>query len=93
MCTVNLYENSFITIAATNAPSCKEGFLQPTGATQREFRVKPKPSDASLGPGHFGLRETFTTELSRNDMVPEPLHKRVWCMQKWLLPQRLLSFE
>ena len=89
----SVYENAFITIAATSARSGKDGFL--TERPVRSSRIHGFRSDSGndvyvrekLQHGLFAFAASATTDFSST-----PLLKRGWCYQERILSTRVLHF-
>jgi hypothetical protein len=83
----DIYENAYVTIAATSASDSTKGFLSPRTVNMRTYRLPawfPNHDDGSQPRILAVWHEYHTTN--------DPLYTRAWCFQEWILPKRLLSF-
>ena len=93
-----IFENSYLTIAASISPNCHHGFLNP----------RPDPGNyASLQPSYQGkpLPPPFNEVRIRRCLHErphcyylakqgeDPLDSRLWAVQEHLLPTRVLSYR
>jgi hypothetical protein len=89
---VKIYQESYLTIAATRAQNSQHGFLFDfTDDTVQYSIVAEAPWDEVMSE----LREFSATfkidhESSKSDSAP--LDKRLWCLQEWYLPLRVVEF-
>lgn len=90
---LKIYANSHLTIYATTAESCNEGFLGPQRFSetrwQRPVQTKIPPNLELPGSG-LAVR---TTEEGATREPENVLGQRAWCLQEELLPNRRLYFN
>ncbi|CAO2647630.1 Nn.00g085520.m01.CDS01 [Neocucurbitaria sp. VM-36] len=94
----DVYSNAYLTIAATRASHCGEGFLQPRKIKSRQstpfededgsFELYFDYDDCTTSPGSM---QTVTYQPLRLHKG-EPLLERVWCFQERVLATRTLHF-
>ena len=88
MCAV--YENAYVTITATAAKDCEDGFLR--AQAKNRCRTYPMPHEACQ---KIGIPKGNITAIQGHDAEygHEALHDRAWCFQEWMLSKRILSFR
>jgi hypothetical protein len=83
----SIYERAYLTISATRADTCHDGFLaeRPELLVQsRNYKGLPDPIYARLEVCHksFFLSDEIGYEAERDiniDMMARPLEQRAWC--------------
>ncbi|KAL6709877.1 hypothetical protein ACN47E_000662 [Coniothyrium glycines] len=94
-----VYTNAYLTIAATRAASCGEGFLQPRVAKEGllvvefadgegKYNLHSTYDDLIISPGSMGAVIDEDIEMRKNG----PLLDRVWCFQERMLATRTIHF-
>ena len=84
-----IYTNAFLTIVAASASKVSEGFLQPRGEV-----VPPDISLPFWCPEKNDIGTVHLVQLSRLRQVPpDPVSRRAWCFQEWILSSRALVFS
>ncbi|KAI0650319.1 heterokaryon incompatibility protein-domain-containing protein, partial [Trametes meyenii] len=83
-----IYQNAYFTLIASSAPSGDAGFLQDR-ALPPHYRIPYYRSDGGLGSVCVGRRGNTVPAV-----VPgkEPVDRRAWCFQEWLLSPRKLLY-
>ncbi|KAF2436077.1 hypothetical protein EJ08DRAFT_568531, partial [Tothia fuscella] len=84
-----VYKRAHVTIAASVAASCREGFLSTrlAGARSRDLlKLRHRSRDGAMG-SQFVLHDE-----GKKIVGSGPLEKRAWALQERLLSQRFLSF-
>jgi len=85
----SIYQNAFVTIAATNASRCVDGFLSKRRRLSYETFVGDLPWSCLDGRlGKVSLHRQFSRKPRE-----EPLDGRAWALQEFLLSPRVLSFS
>lgn len=84
-----IYEGSYLTLAAALAPADDIGFLDPAPERARYKETRIDLSDFGKGDEVRVRRIHDIRTLS----APHPLEKRAWTLQEALLPPRLLTFS
>ena len=85
----SIYQNAFVTIAATNASKCVEGFLSKRRRPSYEIFIGDLPW--SCLDGKIG-KVSLHCQCSEKPHE-EPLNQRAWALQETLLSPRVLSFS
>ncbi|GAW16743.1 hypothetical protein ANO14919_061800 [Xylariales sp. No.14919] len=78
----DIYSLSYVTISASTAPACRDGFLQTRKLEKTPIRLRAK----------FSRHKKGSVLLMIDPAGDEPIHKRGWTMQEHLLAPRLLIF-
>ncbi|KAI0869859.1 heterokaryon incompatibility protein-domain-containing protein [Hypoxylon argillaceum] len=78
----DIYNRSYVTISASTASTCHDGFLQPRKLEKTPIRLRAEYSRHKKG----------SVLLVADPAADEPIHKRGWTMQEHLLAPRLLMF-
>ncbi|KAH8204778.1 hypothetical protein TruAng_001112 [Truncatella angustata] len=78
----DIYNLSHVTISASTAATCQDGFLQQRKLEKQPIKLRAKFSHVRKG----------NVLLMVDSQGDEPIHKRGWTMQEHLLAPRLLSF-
>ncbi|KAK5627655.1 hypothetical protein RRF57_003370 [Xylaria bambusicola] len=78
----DIYNRSYVTISASTALTCRDGFLQTRQLEKIPIRLRTEVSRKKKG------SVLLVTDPDRD----EPIHKRGWTMQEHLLAPRLLMF-
>ncbi len=81
-----IYNSAYVTISASTAVSCHDGFLEPRQLEHKPIRLRAKSLNAKMG--SVLLMRDFSEVFQ--DSVP--IHKRGWTLQEHLLAPRLLVF-
>ncbi|KAI1760385.1 heterokaryon incompatibility protein-domain-containing protein [Hypoxylon sp. FL1150] len=81
----NIYKNSDLTLCASTAHSCNEGFLQPR-PDYSEHQLQLIMPNNKVGTLHFNF------SWDEIDEIDEPLDTRAWALQERLLSPRLLEY-
>ncbi|KAF5638399.1 het-domain protein [Fusarium tjaetaba] len=81
-----IYENAYITIAATNARNVRDGFLTATKNFMEDSGWVELPFQK------LGRVYSFTSWANLIPVDDEPLNQRVWTLQEDLLSRRVLYF-
>ncbi|RYP08677.1 hypothetical protein DL765_008700 [Monosporascus sp. GIB2] len=81
-----IYNSAYVTISASTAATCHDGFLQP-----RQLKYKPIRLLASCPNGDRGFVLLMHDHLE-NAQELDAIHKRGWTLQEHLLAPRLLVF-
>jgi hypothetical protein len=87
-----IFKNSTLTIAAAIARSAEEGFLR---TPRKEFmycKVRLRLPKAQIGTVLFTLHDYYHSKSSET-AENNPLEKKGWCLQEFLLSPRLLIFS
>ncbi|KAI0677125.1 heterokaryon incompatibility protein-domain-containing protein, partial [Trametes maxima] len=84
----SIYQNAHFTLIASSAPGGDAGFLQDR-TLPPHYRIPYYRSDGHLGSVYVG-RRGYTAP----SVVPgkEPVDRRAWCFQEWLLSPRKLLY-
>ncbi|KAI0426213.1 heterokaryon incompatibility protein-domain-containing protein [Xylaria sp. FL1042] len=77
-----VYNLSYVTISASTASSCRDGFLQPRKLEKTPIQLRAE----------FSRNRKGSVLLVADPASDEPIHKRGWTMQEHLLAPRLLMF-
>ncbi|RYP76955.1 hypothetical protein DL770_007129 [Monosporascus sp. CRB-9-2] len=85
-CMAQIYNNAYVTISASTATSCHDGFLEP-----RRLKYKPIRLPAKCPNGKAGS-VLLMHDISELRDEPDPIHTRGWTLQEHLLAPRLLMF-
>ena len=85
---VQIYRDSYVTIAGTRASSCSSGFLQPRDILSESVQVSDGIQSDKIILCHAGTR--FWDSLHEPDLS-SVLIKRGWILQERLLSRRILS--
>ncbi|CAN9146126.1 unnamed protein product [Alternaria alternata] len=81
----DIYSNSYINIAASNASHCGAGFLGP--------RKMPLTKRIEIRDDEGDLELYLVAQKTRNNtLVRDPLYQRAWVLQEQLLPTRSIHF-
>lgn len=89
----DIYGNAFLTIAATRARNCSEGFLGPRKGpeyTNIPFHLNGIYGNVAIFPMHLSRVNPWNGIIGLED---EPLSKRAWALQERYLPPRTLHFS
>jgi hypothetical protein len=94
---IDIYQRSFLTIAATSSPSDDEGCFSTISRESRAERLQGQSSDGKPYDLYFRtplrhptLRSDIDTE--EDELLEAPLLGRSWCYQEILLSPRVLHF-
>ena len=85
----SIYQNAFVTIAATNASRCIDGFLSKRRRPSYETFVGDLPWSCLNG----RLGKVSLHRQSSGTRREEPLDGRAWALQEFLLSPRVLYFS
>jgi hypothetical protein len=85
-----IYKNSYITLQAANAKTCKDGFLQTRKQRAEAIRVQCQYS-ANAPPTNLILTPGVDIVMPRPP-IQEPIDQRAWTLQEGLLAPRLLMY-
>ncbi|KAF2996333.1 hypothetical protein E8E14_003560 [Neopestalotiopsis sp. 37M] len=77
-----VYNCAYVTISASTAVTCRDGFLQQRILEQQPIQLRARFSRSKIG----------SVLLMVDPYTNEPIHTRGWTMQEHLLAPRLLSF-
>jgi hypothetical protein len=84
----SIYQNSLLTIAATSASTCTEGFLSDREPPIGDMLIENLPWTCQDGnTGQISLHRQSDYRVDQ-----EPLNQRAWTLQERLLSPRVLSF-
>ncbi|KAJ2988910.1 hypothetical protein NUW58_g3730 [Xylaria curta] len=78
----DIYNFSYVTISASTASTCSDGFLQTRKLEKTPIRLRAE----------FSRNKKGSVLLVTDPASDEPIHKRGWTMQEHLLAPRLLIF-
>ncbi|TGJ86338.1 hypothetical protein E0Z10_g2426 [Xylaria hypoxylon] len=78
----DIYNFSYVTISASTASTCRDGFLQTRKLEKTPIRLRAV----------FSRNKKGSVLPVRDPASDEPIHKRGWTMQEHLLAPRLLMF-
>ncbi|KAI1120723.1 heterokaryon incompatibility protein-domain-containing protein [Nemania abortiva] len=78
----DIYNLSYVTISASTALTCRDGFLQTRKLEKNPVRLRAE----------FSRNKRGSVLLVTDPVNDEPIHKRGWTMQEHLLAPRLLMF-
>ncbi|RYP63335.1 hypothetical protein DL771_009320 [Monosporascus sp. 5C6A] len=81
-----IYNSAYVTISASTAATCRDGFLQP-----RQLKYKPIRLSARCPSGDRGSVLLMHDHLEAAQEL-DAIHKRGWTLQEHLLAPRLLLF-
>jgi hypothetical protein len=87
-----IYQDSYLTIAATRAQNSQHGFLFDfTDDTVRYSIIAEAPMDEAMSE-YRSFYATYKINHEASNSKSNPLSKRVWCLQEWYLPLRVVEF-
>ena len=87
-----IYQESYLTVAATRAQNSQHGFLFDFTEDTVHYRIV---AEALLNEETSEYREfhaTYKINHKYSKSHSAPLDERVWCLQEWYLPRRVVEF-
>ena len=80
-----IYKNAYVTISASSASNCREGFLSPRYPSTEDLTLQYECPDGQIGNIYM-----FEERIGNKD---DPIRTRAWCLQERILSPRLLDFS
>jgi Heterokaryon incompatibility protein (HET) len=87
-----IYEQSYLTVAATRAKNSQHGFLFDFPDDTIHYKIV---AEAPWDTDNSELRTfnvTFQIDHKASKADSTPLDRRAWCLQEWYLPKRIVEF-
>lgn len=89
---VEIYQESYLTVAATRAQNSQHGFLFDfPDDTVHYGIVAEAPWDRDVSK-YRTFHATFQINHEDSKRESTPLDRRAWCLQEWYLPKRVVEF-
>jgi hypothetical protein len=88
----DMYSKSYLTVTASRAQNSQHGFLYDLPEVTAHYLIKAETPWDTEGPGYRTLHAMFKINRELSQKASTPLDKRVWCLQEWYLPERLVEF-
>lgn len=85
-----IYKDAYITLVASSASTCREGFLQNRTPRKSNYPRFELPYRAWADEKTMGT--VLVEEAFHHDPFHEPINRRGWCLQERLLSPRVLMF-
>ncbi|KIN02803.1 hypothetical protein OIDMADRAFT_118738, partial [Oidiodendron maius Zn] len=87
-----IYQESYLTVAATRAQNSEHGFLFDFTEDTVQYRIVAEaPLDEEMSE-YRPFHATYKINHESSKSHSAPLDKRVWCLQEWYLPLRVVEF-
>lgn len=87
-----IYQESYLTIAATRAQNSQHGFLFDFTEDTVHYKIVAEAPVDEEKPEYRAFHATYKINHEYSKSHSAPLHERVWCLQEWYLPQRVVEF-
>lgn len=87
-----IYQQSYLTIAATRAQNSQHGFLFDFQKDTIQYGIEVEAPWDNNSSELRTLHATFQIDHKRSKQESTPLDKRAWCLQEWYLPRKLVEF-
>ena len=87
-----IYQESYLTVAATRAQNSEHGFLFDFTEDTVQYRIVAEaPLDEEMSE-YRPFHATYKINHESSKSHSAPLDERVWCLQEWYLPLRVVEF-
>jgi hypothetical protein len=87
-----IYQQSYLTVAATRAQNSQHGFLFDFTEDTVHYRIVAEaPLDEEMSE-YRAFHATYKINHKSSKSHSAPLDERAWCLQEWYLPLRVVEF-